>query len=48
MFEAYVKPLEVLADEHDVDVLVATALHHGASGSHIRKKLEFLPEADID
>ena len=48
MFEADIEAFEVLADENEVDVLIAAALHDRLAGADIGVEVEFGAERDVD
>ena len=48
VLEAHVEAFEILADQHEVDVLVAPAGHQRARGAHVGVELEFLAQAHVD
>src|SRR5690606_12863711 len=47
LLQAYVETLEVLANEHDVDVVVATARNQVLGGTHVGVERELLPQRDV-
>ena len=48
VLEADVESLEVLADEHEVDVLVAPARASWSGRAQVGVEAELLPQADVD
>ena len=48
VLDADVESLEILPDQHDVDVLEAAARDDGAGGPDVGEELELLPQPDVD
>ena len=48
VLDADVQPLGVLADQHQVDVLVAPARQDGPHGTHVGEQIELLADGHVD